>query len=59
MDTRNYHHEDLAPGTVHLVHEGEHGFSATHDIVLVPIPSTDPTDPLVYLYDRRLSHPRR
>lgn len=52
MATRNFHHEDLVPGTVHLVHEGEHGFSATHDIVLVPIPSTDPTDPLVRLHDR-------
>jgi hypothetical protein len=38
------HHEDLVPGTVHLVTEG---VTATHDIVLVPIPSSDPTDPLV------------
>jgi hypothetical protein len=52
MDTRNFHHEDLVLGTVYLVHEGENGFSGTHDIVLVPIPSTDPTDPLVCLHRR-------
>ena len=54
MDTRNFHHEDLVPGTIHLVHEGENGVFATHDIVLVPIPSTDPIDPLVCLHDRQV-----
>jgi len=50
METQNVHHEDLVPGTVHLVHQGAHSGTAKHDIVLVPIPSSDPTDPLVRLY---------
>jgi len=44
------HHEDLVPGTVHLVNEREQDVTAKHDIVLIPIPSSDPTDPLVCLH---------
>lgn len=47
METHNIHHDDLVPGTVLLVQEGRHGASTKHDIVLLPPPSTDPTDPLV------------
>lgn len=37
--------DDVVPGTIHLIQN--HGTASRHDIVLVPIPSTDPTDPLV------------
>ena len=47
MESRNIHHDDLVPGTVYLVYEGNHGAATNRDIVLVPRPSSDPTDPLV------------
>lgn len=47
MEARNIYHDDLVPGTVHLVQESHHGASTKHDIVLVPRPSLDRTDPLV------------
>lgn len=39
--------EDLVPGTVHLVQEARNGKASKNDIVLIPTPSADLTDPLV------------
>lgn len=42
-------HDDLVPGTVYLVQQEQQCINSKHDIVLVPAPSTDPSDPLVSL----------
>lgn len=42
-------HDDLVPGTIHLVQQEQLHVNSKHDIVLVPAPSTDPSDPLVSL----------
>lgn len=47
LEPCNTHHDDLVPGTIHLVQESHHGEASKRDIVLVPPPSTDLTDPLV------------
>lgn len=47
LEPCNTHHDDLVPGTIHLVQEAHHGEASKRDIVLVPTPSTDLTDPLV------------
>lgn len=45
FETSHPDRDHVVPGTIHLIQN--HGTASRHDIVLVPTPSADPTDPLV------------